>query len=105
MKFLNLDKFTPDTGRFLKVDGVDHAIHGIGVGAFIDTNIAVKNLNADDPAAQLNFTVDLIIRLVPTLQREQLAKYTLTQLNQIAEFVRGDDVEGVEESVDDPAGK
>lgn len=105
MKFLNLDKFTPETGRVLKVDGIDHPIHGIGVGAFIDTNIAVKHMDANDPAAQLNFTVDIILRLVPTLKREQLARYTLLQLNQIAEFVRGEDVDGAEEAADDRAGK
>jgi hypothetical protein len=104
MKFLNLDKFTPQTGRFLRLGGVDHAIHGIGVGTFIDTTIAVKNMDQTDIEAQLKFTIDTILRLVPTLKREQLNPYTLDQLNQIAEFVRGADVPEAEE-VADEAGK
>jgi hypothetical protein len=104
MKLLDLDKFTPETGRFLKVDGVNHAINSIDVGAFIDTTIAVKNMDQNDAEAQLKFTVDTILRLVPTLKVGQLQRYTLDQLNQIADFVRGADVPDAEE-VADSAGK
>jgi hypothetical protein len=104
MKFLDLDKFTPATGRFLKVDGVDHAINSIDVDAFIETTMAVKAMDHEDVEAQVRFTVKTILRLVPTLKEEKLRKYTLEQLNQIAEFVRGADVEGAEE-VADEAGK
>jgi len=105
MKYLNLDKFTPATGRFLKVGGIDHAINSIGVGEFIDTNLALQKIDMEDMLTQLNFTIDLIIKLVPTLKREQLTPYTLDQVNEIADFVRGADVEHAEVVEDEEAGK
>lgn len=105
MKFLDLDKFTPATGRFLRVAGQDHAINAIGVGAFIDTNLFLKGMDQNDAAQQLQFTVDTILKLVPTLGHDQLNSYTLEQLNKIADFVRGEDVQGAQEVAEGETGK
>lgn len=108
MKVLNLDKLTAHTGRALRIDNVDYPIQAMGVDDFIDTTNRVKELEQAeslDVMVQLQFMLDVICKLVPTVPREKLGKYNLETVSAIAEFVRGADVEGYEEAVEAEAGK
>lgn len=107
MKILNLDKLNRAPERQLTIDGVDYPIQPLSVEGFIETTRAVEKIVTEggSPAAQLDVTIDMILRQVPTLPREKLTQYTPETLEVIVKFIRGEDVEGAEQAAEGEAGK
>ncbi|MCL2874777.1 MAG: hypothetical protein FWF12_00485 [Betaproteobacteria bacterium] len=99
MKVLNLDKLNKQEGRQIVLFGKTHAIDGMTVDNFIKTTSVAEQL-ADEPsiAKQVEATVDLILRSAPTIDRADLLKLELEQLQAIVAFIKGEDVDGVESS-------
>ena len=96
-KILNLDKLI-DTQpkRELVIGGKTHLINDMTVRNFAITTERAKAIAAEDLHVQLEETVQLIARSVPTVDVEMLRDMSLQNLNVIAAFVRGEDVEGAE---------
>jgi hypothetical protein len=106
-KILNLDKLQKTSDRKLKINGVDYAIEPMSVENFIETTRTVERLVKEGAtvADQIEATVDMICRSVPTAPRDALKKYQLDTLDTIATFVRGEDVEEQEAAAAEEAGK
>lgn len=97
MKVLNLDKLVPNEGRELVIAGVTYPVLGMTVGNFIQTTRAAEKMGENTSIAdQIEATVEMILRSVPSIPREVLAQLSLEQLQTIVAFVRGDAVDGVE---------
>lgn len=99
MKILNLDKLQRAPDRELHFKGKVHKILPVSVEHFVDTTKMVQDIieKGMDPVDQLNTAVAMIMKLVPTLTREELMSVEAETLNIIANFVRGKDVDGQEE--------
>lgn len=101
MKVLNLDKLTKKEGREIVLFGKTHAVDGMTVANFIETTRAAEALAGEESLVkQVEATVEMIVRSVPTLDRKDLSKLALEQLQAIVAFVRGDAVDGVESRSD-----
>lgn len=96
MKVLNLDKLAVAQRRQLVIDGTKYAIEEMTVSNFIETTKAAERLVGASILEQVEATVDLVLRSVPTVSREVLSAMKLETLQAVVAFVRGDDVEGVE---------
>jgi hypothetical protein len=107
MKILNLDKLNTNEQRKLVIGNVSYPVEEMTVENFIATTKAAEDIKDDSLAVQIEATVDMICRSVPTIDSAILKKLSLDQLNMIVAFVRGDDVDGVEsgEEGDDQPGK
>ena len=105
-KFLNLDKLQKHSDRNLTINGKDYPVEPMSVENFIETTRTVERLVREGAtvADQIEATVDMICRSVPTAPRDVLKKYQLETLNTIATFVRGEDVEEQEAVAADGAG-
>lgn len=101
MKVLNVDKLAGKEGRELVISGKTHKVNGMTVGSFVEGILAAEELaKSDSLVAQVNATITMILRSVPTLERETLEGLELEQLQAIVAFVRGDEVEGVTTKVE-----
>jgi hypothetical protein len=102
MKILNLDKIAPQPTRSMVIGGVKHPILPMTVENFVLTTATVQELSTTNATYvdQVNSTIEMILRSVPTLTHELLNSRALEELNTIATFVRGEDVDGQEEEVD-----
>ncbi len=100
-KILNLDKLaeaSAATQRALKINGKDYPIHGMTVDNFIQTSLDAERIaKAESVVEQIQATIDMICRSVPSLPREVIGGYSLEVLSSITIFVRGEDVDGQEE--------
>lgn len=97
MKVLNLDKLTPHEGRELVIFGKAYKVDGMTVANFIETTRAAEALASEvSLVKQVEATIDMIARSVPSIDRGDLAKLELAQLQAVVSFIRGDEVEGVE---------
>lgn len=108
MKVLNLDKLAVAQKRQLVIAGVKYAIEEMTVSNFIETTKAAERLANASILDQVEATIDLVLRSVPTVSREVLGVMPLETLQTVVAFVRGDDVEGTEvqgEGEGDPAQK
>lgn len=97
-KVLNLDAFaSKQEERKLIINGVSHVIVGMTVENFIETTKAAERISGDASIAdQVEATMDMIQRSVPTVGRDLLSKCSLDQLQAITAFVRGDNVDEAE---------
>lgn len=97
MKVLNLDKLTKKEGRELVIFGKTYPVDGMTVANFIETTRVAEQLASEvSLVKQVEATIDMISRSVPSIDRADLAKLELEQLQAIVRFIRGDEVEGVE---------
>lgn len=93
MKILNIDKLAPKEDRQLVIFGTSYEVKGLDVGGFLATTLAAEELaNEKSLVKQIEATIDMIIRAVPTVERDVLRQLTLEQLQGVVSFVRGDDV-------------
>ena len=101
MKVLNLDKLAKKEGRELIVFGKTYAVDGMTVGNFVETTAVAEALAGETSLVkQVEATIEMIARSVPSIERSDLNKLELEQLQAIVAFIRGDDVEGVESRED-----
>jgi hypothetical protein len=106
MKILNLDKFASQEKRQLVIAGKSYPVDEMTVENFIETTRAAEKLAGEvSIATQVEATIDMICRSVPTVDRNVLGRMSLPALQTIVVFVRGDDVEGVEIVEEDIKGK
>jgi len=105
MKLLNLDKLGANTEeRRIQVNGKSYVVDDMTVENFIVTTEAAEAISeSDSMAVQVKATVEMIVRSVPTIDRVTLSGLKLESLKAIVAFIRGDDVEGVESSIDTDA--
>lgn len=95
MKILNIDKLAGKQSRELVIFDKKYKVESNTVGTFLENITAAEELaKSDSLVDQVNSTIDMILRSVPTLEREVLVKLELEQLQAIVAFVRGDEVEG-----------
>ncbi len=101
MKVLNLDALVEKKEkRSVRIGGKDYAVEDMTVENYIQTTLAAEKLDeSSSDVDQMNATIDLIVRCVPTIDRGLLAKLQLDQLRALVTFVRGGDVdEGEQEA-------
>lgn len=98
MKVLNLDKFAvKQEQRKLVIGGKEYVVEPMTVENFIITTKAAESMqDRASVSEQVEATIDMIARSVPTIDRAVLNGLSLEQLQAIVAFVRGDEVEGVE---------
>lgn len=97
MKVLNLDKLARKEGRELVIFGKTYPVDGMTVANFIETTRAAEALAGETSLVkQVEATIDMIARSVPSIDKSELAKLELAQLQAIVKFIRGEEVEGVE---------
>lgn len=98
MKVLNLDKLAKKEGRELVIFGETYPVDGMTVANFIETTRAAEALAGETSLVkQVEATIDMISRSVPTVKKSDLEQLELAQLQAIVKFIRGDEVEGVEQ--------
>lgn len=97
MKVLNLDRLAKKEGRELVIFGKTYSVDGMTVANFIETTRAAEALAGESSLVkQVEATIAMISRSVPSIEKSELEKLELAQLQAIVAFIRGDDVEGVE---------
>ena len=97
-KILNIDSFAKDE-RSLKLNGVDYPIQEMTVENFIETTKQALSLEEATLVDQVQGTIKMIMRSIPTIPEEQLRKIKLEHLQTIVAFIRGDHlVDGVEDT-------
>jgi hypothetical protein len=97
MKILNIDNFASKEKRQLTIAGVSYPVEEMSVENFIQTTRAAEKLSGEESiATQVEATIDMICRSVPGIDNAVLTKLSLSQLQTIVTFVRGDDVDGTE---------
>lgn len=97
MKVLNLDKIGKKEQRTLNIGGTAYLVNEMTVANFIETTRAAEKITVETSLAeQIEATIAMILRSVPTISQEVLNVLTLEQLQTIVAFVRGDEVEGAE---------
>lgn len=95
MKILNIDSLVKKEPRELVIFGKSYEVKGLDVGGFLATTLAAEELaNEKSLVKQVEATIDMIQRAVPTIERKELHKLDLEQLRNVVSFVRGDEVEG-----------
>lgn len=91
-KILNLDKLSSHDHRELSIGGQTYSVKPMSVEDFIETTLTAERL-ADERsvAKQIQATIKLIKRSVPTIDESTLLQLSLEQLRAITAFVRGED--------------
>lgn len=110
MKLLNLDPLVKSVQkRVIVIDGAEHEICSLNVEQFLSITeqtkeIAEKSANGEFTVAEeVRVTMEVVSYAVPSLTKEQINRLKLDQLQAIAAFAKGDDVEGTEEVPAKPA--
>lgn len=89
MKVLNLDSFTKPK-RTITLDGKEFAVVEMSVENFIETQQAAERLKGvDDQTLQVNETVAMVHRFVPSCSVQILLKLPMEALGAILAFVQG----------------
>ena len=97
MKVLNLDKLSAANKRELIIGGMSYPILEMTVTNFIETTKKAQEISEAPMEVQIEATIELVLRSVPSITAEQLRGIPLEQLKAIVAFVRGeDDIPGVE---------
>lgn len=99
MKMLNLDKLSHNATRQITLGGNVYSIFPISVNAFIETTRAAEQYMKEGEANELKeveMVLDLLSMCIPDAPREALMSLGVSQLQILAEYVRGDDVDGAE---------
>jgi hypothetical protein len=88
-KILNFDKIAPTRVLQLEIEGRTHEVREMSVGDFVTLQQDIKRLEeSDDVAEQLETTVNMIVRMVPGLDRDVVRGWPLPKLNAVAHFVQ-----------------
>lgn len=94
MKLLNLDSLAKPK-RTLRLGGVDYAVNGMTVENFIETSRIAEKMASDAPLSeQISEAIEMILRAIPSMQRETLQKLDFEVINVIIDFVRDDPTVG-----------
>lgn len=97
-KILNIDSFAKDE-RSVKLGGVEYTIVEMTVENFIETSKQAASLEDASLVDQIEATIVMIMRSIPTVPEATLRGIKLEHLQTIVAFIRGDHlVEGVEDT-------
>lgn len=97
-KILNIDSFAKDE-RSVKLGGVEYPIVEMTVENFIETSKQAAALEDASLVDQIEATIVMIMRSIPTVPESVLRGIKLEHLKTIVAFIRGDHlVEGVEDT-------
>lgn len=100
MKLLNIDQLAEKTSKVVVIGGVQYGIVPISVGSFVkktkEAEEYVKS-GVSDPMREVSLILDLISECIPSAPRYAIEALTLPQLQQIAEYIQSDDVDGAED--------
>lgn len=97
-KILNIDSFAKDE-RSIKLGGVEYPIKEMTVDNFIETTRQALSLEDANLVEQVEGTIKMIMRSIPTVPEDVLRGIKLEHLQTIVAFIRGDHlVEGVEDT-------
>lgn len=89
MKVLNLDDLAKTT-RTLTLDGVQHEVLDMTVGAFIEATKNEEKMKKASLADQFENAVKMVHERVPTLSEERLKKLNFDRLTIILKFITGE---------------
>ena len=89
-KILNIDALGSDQ-RVLQLNGVEYVVEEMSVQNFIDTTKSAEQIIGRPLSEQVDESVKLIQRSIPTLPESELRRMPLRHLNAIIAFVRGED--------------
>jgi hypothetical protein len=104
-KILNLDKLVAEK-RYLKLFGKEYLIEEMTVDNFLITSDEAEKLKDERSIPkQVDATVKMLRRSIPSCPEDVLRKLPLAQLQAVTAFVRGDDEQEAVESKEDHAGK
>jgi hypothetical protein len=98
-KILNLDALSAGNAREVVIGGVSYAVPEMTVENFVETSRMADKLAANPEATvadQIEAAVDMVARCIPSAESMVLRKLSLSQLNAITAFIRGEDVEKAE---------
>lgn len=104
--YLNLDALERAPLVILEVDGVKHEMHQASVGDFIETFKELESLSLSiSMLEEVEVMTNIICRGFRTLSREDVLKWPMDHLQQIALLVRsgGAEIVGSPESVEKAA--
>ncbi len=102
--YLDLDAIESPVDFTIKLNGVEHKVVESTVADFIATARALEGLSLNGSVEkELEVSLSIIQRAVPTVPEAELRSLTLTQLNKIRDFVMTANGEKTEEVK--PAGK
>lgn len=106
-KILNLDKLSAADSRELVFKGVTHVVKEMTVENYIETMREAARLENASVPEQIEATIDMIVRSIPSLTVADLKGYDLKILGRIVAFVRGDEEgeQSAEPAVEGEAGK
>ena len=97
-KLLNLDKIaTSEPEQEVVLFGETHKVIPMSVENFIVTTNQAEKLARASIQDQISGTVEMVSRSIPTVDQAKLRKMSLKQLQIIAAFIRGEDLDEVEE--------
>ena len=92
MKMLNLDKIADSAGREICIGGKTHSVPDMTVENYIVTTQKADEISADvSPAVQLQATIDMLLRSIPSLSHADLKGLSLFKLQTLVAYVRGDE--------------
>lgn len=97
LKVLNLDVLSKEKQRsVLTLHGKEYEVLDSTVEDFIETSVAAKQLEDSKAGAveQINATIDMIKRRIPTIDVAALRSLTFEQLHMIIKFIQGEMEEG-----------
>lgn len=106
-KMLNLDEVSAKEERVLRFQGIEYPMKTISVRDFIDMTRRGEALDADKDSKmtdQLEWMVDMVSNLFPTMPEEVVGSFDLTELGTIIDFARSN-VDDEAESVKKPLPK
>ena len=104
LKVLNVDTLIKPS-RTLVLGGEEHVVNEMSVENFLETTAALDEIEQAgfSLSKQVEKTVDMILRSVPSAPRELLIKVPMTSLQDIVAFVRGDEVVPAADAPVEPA--
>lgn len=94
MKTLNLDAFAK-VSRTVTLFGIEHKVEEMTVENFIETTKVAEALEKNKSrtvADEIEASIDMIHRSIPTVDKADLRRLSLEQLAIISRFLRGDDI-------------
>ena len=93
-KLLNLNQLSPKEVREVQIGDHVYPIKEMSVEDFIETTKVAEAMETETSyAKQLNATIGLVKRSVPTIDQSVLLQLSLEQLRALTAFVRGEDPE------------
>lgn len=91
-KLLNLDQLNAKEVREVQIAGTSYTIKEMSVEDFIETTRVAEAMEKETSyAKQLQATVTLIKRAIPTIDQGVLMQLSLDQLRVLTAFIRGED--------------